>query len=393
MSHQHVWLLALLGLATLFEGYDTKLAVLVAPWVDREFAAGPSRIAYAQSLINLGAVAACVPIWLADRVGRRPVMLFSIAAYTALTVATALSASLAQFVALQFAARLFMVAELGLVYVWISEEFPTRLRGRLSGAIGALAYLGAQLPALGLFGFAEGDDVRWRSLYWIGALLLPALPVFFWKLREPASFAARTPAPGNPLAGVAALLGREHRRRLWKMTALWFAICFWSAIGPAFVSYYVVQERAWSPQALAALVPAAGVLGALGYYLAGHLADRLGRRPALGIYLVLGFAAAAVCYGSESDGAIGAGYVALNAANGIWSVAAALCAELFPSELRATATALSHNLLGRLGMVAGPALVGLALPVTGSVALAVVALCALNLLCLPLLLRGLPETR
>ena len=76
-----------------------------------------------------------------------------------------------------------------------------------------------------------------------------------------------------------------------------------------------------------------------------------------------------------------------------WSVAAAQCAELFPSELRATAAALSHNLLGRLGMVAGPALVGLAVPATGSVALAGVALCALNLLCLPLVLRGLPETR
>jgi hypothetical protein len=44
-------------------------------------------------------------------------------------------------------------------------------------------------------------------------------------------------------------------------------------------------------------------------------------------------------------------------------------------------------------MVAGPALVGLAVPAAGSVALAAVALCALNLLCLPLVLRGLPETR
>ena len=61
--------------------------------------------------------------------------------------------------------------------------------------------------------------------------------------------------------------------------------------------------------------------------------------------------------------------------------------------MRATAAAVSHNLLGRLGMVAGPALVGLAVPFTGSLALAVMALCGLNLLCVPLVLRALPETR
>jgi putative MFS transporter len=177
------------------------------------------------------------------------------------------------------------------------------------------------------------------------------------------------------------------------MSGVWFTICFWSAIAPAFVSYYVVQERGWSPQALAALVPAAGILGALGYYLAGHLADRLGRRPALAIYLVLGFVAALACYGTREVWAISAGYVALNAASGIWSVAAAQCAELFPTELRASATALSHHLVGRLGMVVGPALLGLVLPSGGSVSAAVLALSALNLLCLPLVLLGLPETR
>ena len=192
--------------------------------------------------------------------------------------------------ALQFAARLFMVTELALVYVWISEELPASSRGRASGAIGSLAFVGAQLPALGLFGFADGDEAGWRNLYLIGALLLPALPLYVWRLREPAAFAALEPAAQGSLAGMRALFGAEHRARLWSMTGIWFAICFWSAIAPAFVSYYVVQERGWSPQALAALVPAAGVLGALGYYLAGHLADRLGRRPALALYLGLGFA-------------------------------------------------------------------------------------------------------
>jgi putative MFS transporter len=323
-------------------------------------------------------------------------MLLSIAGYSALTFLTAFAGSLAQFVALQFAARLFMVTELALVYVWISEDLPAGSRGRASGAIGALAFVGAQLPALGLLAFADGDHVRWRGLYWIGGLLLPALPLYWLYLREPAAFAVTRTAPSSRASSprrLRELLGVRHRARVWAMSGVWFTICFWSAIAPAFVSYYVVQERGWSPQALAALVPAAGILGALGYYLAGHLADRLGRRPALAIYLVLGFAAALACYGSREVWMISAGYVALNAASGIWSVAAALCAELFPTELRASATALSHHLVGRLGMVAGPALIGLALPSGGSISAAVLALSALNLLCLPLVLLGLPETR
>lgn len=388
-------LFALLGTATLFEGFDTKLAALVAPFVDREFGAGAAGIARAQGLINLGAIAAVVPIALADRIGRRPVMLAAISGYCAFTLATALARSLDQFVALQLLARMFMVTELGLVYVWLAEELPEGWRGRASGAVGGIAYVGAQLPALGLWGFAEGSEVNWRALYWIGAGLLPALPLYWMYLREPEAFAlrrARGEPAIHPLRGLRELWRPRHRGRLLAMAGIWFTLAFGASIGLNFVSYYVVRERGWSPQALAALVPAAGILGAAGYVFAGVLADRVGRRRALAIYLGLGFVASALCFGSENAFAISSGYVLLNAASGSWSVTATLCAELFPTELRATATAVANNLLGRVGMASGPFLLAACLPHFGSLSAALVALSAIHLLCLPLVLLGVTET-
>jgi len=389
---RHALLFGLLGTATLFEGFDTKLAALVAPFVDREFGSGAQAIARAQGWINLGAIAAVLPIALADRFGRRPVMLAAIAGYCAFTLATSFSRTLEQFVALQFLARLFMVTELALVYVWIAEELPEHWRGRASGAIGALAFVGAQLPALGLWGFAEGGSLDWRSLYWIGGALLPALPLYWIYLREPSGFVRRE-LRGSALRGLGELWQPQLRLRLLAMSGIWFTLSFAAASGLGFVSYFVVQERGWSPRSLAALVPAAGILGALGYAIAGQLADRLGRQRALAIYLALGFAASALCFGSSDARLISAGYVLLNAASGSWAIAATLCAELFPSELRATATALSNNLLGRVGMVAGPLLIGMGVPWLGSIGAAALLLSAVQLLCLPLVLRGIPGAR
>ena len=70
-----------------------------------------------------------------------------------------------------------------------------------------------------------------------------------------------------------------------------------------------------------------------------------------------------------------------------------LTTELFPTEVRASANGLAHNLLGRWGQVAGPFAVNLVALELGTTGRAVAALACVNLLALPLLRWGLPETR
>ena len=176
------------------------------------------------------------------------------------------------------------------------------------------------------------------------------------------------------------------------MTAIWFSLNFWASSTAFFFTYYVFEERGWTADSLRLLMPAALPFGFLGQVLAGRLMDRAGRRPAAAVFICLGSAAALLCYRSEHAWAIGAGWVALQALQGVWSIAQTLTVELFPTELRASASGLTHNLLGRWGLVLGPVAVGTLAAQLGSTAAAVSVLAFSNLLALPAL-RTLPETR
>ena len=78
---------------------------------------------------------------------------------------------------------------------------------------------------------------------------------------------------------------------------------------------------------------------------------------------------------------------------GLWTIAATVTTELFDTEVRASANALAHNLLGRWVMVLGPLAVGLLSTPAGSIGNAVSLLAGLNLLFLPVVFWMLPETR
>jgi putative MFS transporter len=177
------------------------------------------------------------------------------------------------------------------------------------------------------------------------------------------------------------------------MTATWFAINFWATSVMYFFFQYALGERGLTTRDTAWLAPAALPFGFAGYAAAGWLMDRVGRRPALALYLILASAAGLLCYRSESRALVAGCYVALQMLNGVWAIAATVCAELFPTELRATAMAVSHNLLGRLGMVLGPWVAGRLAQQLGSTGEAVSGLSLLPLLCLPVIWLALPETR
>jgi putative MFS transporter len=177
------------------------------------------------------------------------------------------------------------------------------------------------------------------------------------------------------------------------MTAVWFSVNFWSACAVSSFAYYVFEERGWQPEDLQLLVPAAVPFSFAGYALSGWLMDRIGRRPAASLYLALGSLAGVVCYQSTNDVAIGAAYIGIQMLNGIWPIAQTLAAELFPTSIRGDANGASHNLLGRWGLVIAPAAVGWLAGSLGTTADAVSFLVLGNLLCIPVVVIFMPETR
>jgi putative MFS transporter len=395
MANATKWLFWLLGAVVIVEGFDTNVANVVLPYVGDTFAAGASELRNAQALIALGAVAAYFTIQSADRWGRRPVLLVAVVAFSILSVSTALAQDIRQFVVLQFLARIALVTQLTIAYVLLSESVPATRRGRVNGMLAAFASIGAALPALLLEPLvASGYD--WRGLFVLGGLPLLILPLLWRRVDESPAFLLRRDRDGRK-ASLAQqfkrLLAPDLRRRFLSVSALWFVINFWVGATMFLFSFYAVRERGWTAGDLQLVAPFGLVCAFAGYVGAGRLMDAIGRRPAAAVLLAFGSLATIVTFEARSFVVVAAGWVCLQALQGIWPVAYTLTTELFPTEVRASANGLAHNLLGRWGQVAGPFAVNLVALELGTTGRAIAVLACVNLLALPLLRWGLPETR
>jgi putative MFS transporter len=397
LTAYHRRLFALLTLATLFEGFDTALAQLALPVLGEEFGATRAELGLALSIAGIGMILAFIAIRAADRRGRRPILLVAVAGFALLTLATAFAPTLPVFTALQFGARFFLVTELALAYVVLSEELPPEIRGRANGWLGGFASVGAAIPMLLLAPLTEAG-LGWRGLFALGAIPLLLWPVYWRVLREPVVFERRrkqAPAPPlrHELREWLRVLAPGVRARFAGAAALWWTVNFWSGSALYFFTIFAFQERGWTADHLTLLPWGMIPAGIAGYAASGWSMDRFGRRPTATAFLIASTIATILCFQAQSDLAIYLGYFAMVGLGGLWTIAATLSAELFPTELRATASGLANNIVGRTGIVIGPAASGALAETWGSIAMAVSALALVNLLCIPILWLTLPETR
>lgn len=393
-------LFALLTIATFFEGFDTRLISLVQPVIGREFGASKEELGFVLGLSSLGMVFAFFPIYLADRIGRRPVFLGALLGYAVLTLATAFSPNLVAFTLFQVFARMAMVVELGLAYLILSEEMPAEVRGRVNGLFGGCVVIGASVPDALLHPLTN-HGIGWRGLFLIGAVPLVLFPFYVASLKETTAFRARRALAregrGNQrflaeeLERMRVLFSPAYRRRLLSITAIWLIVNFWSGTALYSFTLYVFDERGWSAKDLVLLPLGTIPLGLLGYALAGFAMDRIGRRRAASLYLAAGCAATIGCYQTSGSATILASYFALVGLGGVWAIVTTWTAELFPTELRATATGFANNLVGRFGLVFGPIAAGLLGGALASTADAVSLLGVVTLIGIPIAL-SLPET-
>ena len=393
-------LLALLTLSTLVEGFDAALAGIAIPGLVRDFATDDAAVGRAISFVSWGALASFFVLRLADRIGRKPAFLLSLTAYGAFSLATAFARDLDEFAWRQLGARMFMIAQLSLAYVMLSEELPSALRGRANGIAGTLAGVGAALPPLLMPAFARAGW-GWRGFFVAGAAPLLLAPLYALALRETEAFArtrsaARETARAalrRELRDLAALAASGVRSRLLAITALWFTLSFWAGGVLVFFFRYVQAERGWTPEMLARLPLGTIPATVLGFLAAGAAMDRFGRRPTAIAYLAASALATAACYQAERPLGIAAAYCAAVALGGLWTVANTLTAELFPTRLRATAAGFAGSLLGRLGFVVGPLTSGALAARLGSTGDAMAWLALLNAACIAVVARWIPETR
>jgi putative MFS transporter len=319
-------------------------------------------------VVNAGTIIAYLLIRKADRLGRKRVLGITIAGYATFTGLSGLAPNLYVFGLLQLGARVFLVAEYATAMVVAAEEFPADRRGMALGFIQTFTSLGGIVCA-GVVPILVNGSLGWRAVYWVGVLPLVILAYARRSLKETRRFASTTLGSAGLAAGSAsgsrpaqaflAILQGPYRKRVLQLGAIWFLSYLTMQNAISFWKDYALTERGLSESQAGAYIAVAALLSLPMLASTGKLLDWIGRRHGAGIIFSFGALGVFGCYSLEPGLLL---RVALTLA--IWATSAflpvltAFNTELFPTELRANAMAWSNNLIGRLGYVFSPLVIG-----------------------------------
>jgi MFS family permease len=296
--------------------------------------------------------------FLADRVGRARALMLSILVYSLASGACGLSNTVVELAAFRFLLGLGMGGEWATGAALIAETWRPEHRGKALGlmqsswAIGeivAAAVVGVVLPRFG-----------WRTVFFVG--ILPALLVF-WIRREVPESEVWLEKRERKDASLRVLLRPDIRRNGLLATAMnalsmfgYWGLFTWI---PAYLALPVAQGgRGLDLSATTTWLVVMGIGKWLGYVLFGFAADAFGRRRSYVTYLLVA-AALVPLYGLAANPVwlLVLGPLVAFFGTGYFSGFSALTAELFPTEVRATAMGVSYN-IGRGLSAAAPFVVG-----------------------------------
>jgi MFS family permease len=241
----------------------------------------------------------------ADRFGRVRTLMLTIVCYSLFTFLGAVATSVWSLAVFRLLAGVGIGGEWSMGGTFVAEEWPEDRRTRGAGYMHTGYYFGFFLAALA--NDFVGARYGWRAMFALGGA--PALLVGFirYAVREPARWegrregAVRRPAM---MESFLALFSPPYRRRtiLNSIYLLVSIIGLWagSVYVPAAVTQIAVREgvpaaRAARLASYGTMILSAGTI--LGCLVLPRLADRLGRRPTLGLYFAVMFVAIAVGFG------------------------------------------------------------------------------------------------
>jgi len=288
-------------------------------------------------------------------------------------------------------AGLGLGGEFGIGMALVAEAWPSSKRARACSYVG----LGWQLGVLAaaLLTPLLLPVIGWRGMFVVG--IFPAVVSYFIRrvLHEPELFVSRRSRERDAMSPLRLLVAdRQTIKTSLGMIILcsvqnfgYYGIMIWL---PNYLStrfgYGLTRSAIWTAVTIGGM--------ALGIFLFGHIADRIGRRPAFLAYM-LGAAIMVMVYSQlvEPLHLLVGGAVMGFFVNGMLGGYGALTSELYPTAARATAQNVFFN-IGRAVAGFGPLAVGAVSAVYGfQTAIALLAL--LYILDIAALLLLIPERK
>lgn len=350
------------GVTTVIRDVAVEFGEVVGDGALDQLGLPATTLGLALALIRLSSLGSLPTAALADRLGRRRVLLAATALGLALTTLSASAWGFWVFVVLVAMARPLLSAVNAVAGVIAAEETDSRSRAWALALIATAYGLGAGLVAV-MRGVLPGQT-SFRLVMGFALVPLLLLPLLARRIREPAIAAGRITTTGLP-----GRVPRELLGRVALLATLVGAIAL--ATGPGFTYLFVYGEGVLgaSPLLLSTLVLAAGPAGLLGILVGRFAADRIGRTVTAGVTMAATGLSVAYAYaGTPRDLAIGY-LLAITASSAFAPPTGAMVAELVPTPVRATVAGW-ETVAGVVGAVIGLTSFGVLADLTGGFAAA-----------------------
>jgi SHS family lactate transporter-like MFS transporter len=318
-------------LGWMLDAFDFFLLVFVLKDVAKEFGVAREDVAWAITLtLALRPLGAFVFGRLADRFGRRPILMIDVGLYALMGFSSAFAPNLTAFLVIRALFGVAMGGEWGIGASLAMETVKPEARGLVSGMLQSgypAGYLVASLVYALLY-----NAIGWRGMFMVG--LLPALLVLYIRRHVPES-----PAWSEERARAEG--GWEALRRHWRLAA--YAILLMTAFN--FLSHgtqdiyptFLEVQHGFDARTTGTIAIIYNLGAILGGWTFGAWSQRVGRRRAIVTAALLVLPVAYVWAFSTTFIALAVGAFLIQfCVQGAWGVIPAHLIELSPAHARAT---------------------------------------------------------
>ena len=329
-AQRHTVFAAYLGWT--LDAFDFFLLIFLVSDLSKAFGTSIEAITWAITLtLALRPLGAFIFGRLADRYGRKPVMMIDVMLYAGLGFLTAFSPNLTVFLVIRALFGVAMGGEWGVGASLTMESIPAKSRGIVSGLLQA-GYPSGLLLASAVY-WVLYPLIGWRGMFMVG--LVPALLVLYIRksVQESPAFHAHK-AKAAP--GTLAVLKEHWRLALYAMLFM-MAMNFFSHGTQDLYKTMLEIDHGLSHAWISGINLVAAVGAILGGLAFGALSQRIGRRRALILGALLALPLIPFWAFSSSPWVLGvAGFAMQFMVQGCWGIIPAHLNELSPREARGT---------------------------------------------------------
>lgn len=356
---------ALCFLGSLVEGYDLQAAAVAMRKLIANFELTPAMTTWVPTSNTIGLlIGAVIGGWLADRIGRKPVLIASMLAFGIFSVGTALAPDANILLLMRFLVGLGLGGAMPNIISLVAETGRGQSAKQQTAKVTALT---AGIPFGGflstVLALSMGPDFPWEVLFHVGGwapiaialLMIPFLkesPVF---LRNRA--AAKEDVSARPVSSAAVLFGEG---RALGTVMLWAAFLFTLIVLYLLLNWLplLMGQKGFSPVQATLVAGAFSVGGAAGAIGLGALMGWSRKIVMTGTYVLMAVSVFVLgSVGANFGVALAAGFAVGFFVIGSQYLLYGLSPTLYPSAVRGTGVGWGVS-IGRIGAVIGPFLAG-----------------------------------